>query len=77
MEVCEEVLHGPTGEIVSPDKDGDGFYDDNFYCNWFIIAKDNHVIRYEFVYFDLESSFRCTKDRVMVSFVNMPMQYTL
>ena len=69
VEVCEEVLHGPSGAIVSPDTDGDGFYDDNVYCNWIVVATENHVIRYEFIYFDVESSDSCVKDRVLVGFV--------
>ena len=67
--MCEEVLHGPSGAIVSPDNDGDGFYDDNVYCNWLVIADENHVIRYEFIYFDVESSDSCAKDRVLVGFI--------
>ena len=69
VEICEEVLHGPSGAIVSPDTDGDGFYDDNVYCNWLVFADENHVIRYEFIYFDVESSDSCVKDRVLVGFV--------
>ena len=69
VEVCEEVLNGSSGVIVSPDNNGDGFYDDNVYCQWLIVAADNHVIRYAFVYFDVESSDDCEKDRVVVGYI--------
>ena len=71
VEICNELLNGPSGAIVSPDTDGDGFYDDNVYCIWLFVADKNHVIRYEFIYFDVESSESCVTDRVLVGFVEV------
>ena len=66
VEVCAKKIHEPSGVIVSPDSNGDGFYDNNVNCHWTITVDDDHVIRYAFIYFEVEYSDNCDKDVVRV-----------
>ena len=66
VDVCGEEIHEPSGVIVSPDSNGDGYYDNNVNCHWTIVVADDNVIRYAFIYFEVESSNNCDKDVLSV-----------
>ena len=66
FEVCGDKIHEPSGVIVSPDRNGDGYYDNNVNCHWTITVADDHVIRYALVHFDVEYSNECDKDVLWV-----------
>ena len=66
--MCGGQLYGPSGVVVSPDNDGDGYYDNNQYCTWHIRVAEHpwSVIRYTFLYFAVAPSDNCVKDRLLV-----------
>ena len=64
--MCGEVMHEPSGVIVSPDSNADGIYDNNVNCHWKIVVTEDHVIRYAFIYFDVGNENDCDKDIVWV-----------
>ena len=66
MEVCGEIMHGPSGTILSPDSDGDGYYDNNANCVWRIEVMEGFVIRYNFETFAVELATDCENDKVLV-----------
>lgn len=62
---CSEHLSGKRGLIVSPYYPG--YYATNSWCEWHVTAPIGHVIRFEFVYFNLErGDARCQNDYVEV-----------
>ena len=65
-EICGEIIYDPSGTIVSPDSNGDGFYDDNANCVWHIAVMEDYVIRYTFEEISVELSKNCEIDKVTV-----------
>ena len=59
-------MQGPSGRLVSPDRNGDGYYDDNANCVWHIEVTEDYVIRYTFEAFAVESSKDCESDSLSV-----------
>ena len=59
-------MHGPYGTILSPDSDGDGYYDNNANCVWRIEVMEGYVIRYNFETFAVENAKDCENDKVWV-----------
>ena len=66
LEICWEKMQGPSGRLVSPDSNGDGFYDANANCVWRIEVTEDYVIRYTFETFAVEFSDHCQNDTLMV-----------
>ena len=74
------MFTSPSGAILSPDHDEDGFYDDMVECSWIIKASDKQVINLEFAYlrledraYDANDELICSYDYVMViKIVNEP-----
>ena len=64
---CGKKMHDPSGIIVSPDGNGDGFYDDNANCVWHIEVMEDYVIRYTLEKFSVEISKNCEFDQLSVS----------
>ena len=65
-ERCGKVMHDPSGTIMSPDRNGDGFYDDNANCVWRIIVSEDYVIRYTLETVSVEPSKDCEIDKLTV-----------
>ena len=59
-------MHDPSGVIISPDSNGDGFYDNNANCFWQLEVGEDYAIRYTFETFSVEFSKDCGKDTVWV-----------
>ena len=81
-EACGGILTKAEGLIKSPDRDGDGRYEDKeIMCVWAVVAPQGHRIELEFHHFDIEDAAFCTFDFVEVSeryhkhYANMPIQY--
>ena len=73
QELCGNIFTSPSGAIMSPDYDEDGFYDDMVECSWIIKANDKQVINLEFAYlrledraYDANNELICSYDYVMV-----------
>ena len=64
---CGGTLTSAPGQIVSPDEDGDGMYDDNMECTWTIEAAEGGFIAFDFTQLAIDYSFRCYEDRLTVS----------
>lgn len=62
------IVNSTSGEIVSPDIDGNGKYEPNLDCWWHIIGLDGQVVKLTFVRLDIEerttniSRLRCSYD---------------
>ena len=73
QELCGNIFTSPSGVILSPDLDENGFYDDMVECSWIIKASDKQIINLRFVYLRLEdrsyegtNELLCRFDYVMV-----------
>ena len=72
---CSEILRNKSGWISSPDNDGDGFYDFNLNCFWIVEVDPGKLIRFQFMYVDLEFYYvpedLCQTDIILVSIMSM------
>ena len=64
---CGSVLNGASGKIISPDMDGDGYYEANLECDWTIIVEPGYVILLIIDAFNVESGPNCSYDFLKVS----------
>lgn len=67
VQECGGVVHSISGQISSPDSDGDGQYDTNVDCLWKIQAPEGQVIRFTLNEVNIEWSESCDKDFLAVS----------
>ena len=54
QELCGNIFTSPSGVILSPDLDENGYYEDMVECSWIIKASYKQIINLEFVHLDLE-----------------------
>ena len=54
------------GEILTPDSNGDGYYDNGVTCDWTIVAEPNNIVWLFIQKFDLERDPRCRFDNFKV-----------
>lgn len=64
ISACNMSLEGSFGSILSPQYPG--YYTNNASCVWRLRVPRSHVIRLEFLYFDLEYHPQCSNDFVEV-----------
>ncbi|CAM9531973.1 unnamed protein product [Lampetra fluviatilis] len=65
---CGGMLTGDTGELTSPDINGDGLYESDLDCRWTVSVEPNNLITLTFSAFELESAIQdtCHYDYVSV-----------
>ena len=60
-----------SGRIVSVDRSEIGGYDVWLMCVWAIVADFHHVVQLEFELMDIEESYKCSRDFLEVSQINV------
>ena len=64
---CGDTLTGFSGVIHSPDRDGDGHYDNLVTCSWKIQVPDVNVIIFDFIKMDIHKTPMCDGDFLEVN----------
>ena len=66
---CGGHLTSSPGQILSPDEDQDGIYDNNVDCTWTVIADEGSTIQYRITRLSILGSFHCYRDKLEVGSV--------
>lgn len=67
VEECRFSLTAESGNILPPDKDGDGLYDNNVECKWTIVVAENKCVDLQVMFTDIEVTEECRQDALFVS----------
>ena len=66
---CGGIISQPSGTIQSPDRDGDGVYDNNLRCHWVIVPPRMFAVKITFLYLNITRTpyVLCANDSLLVS----------